>query len=318
VKKHLPLLASLAPLGGLVLLVAFFAAATRGDILQLSNLQSLFDQIIVTALVTTGAVFVFGGGDLDMSMGACVCISAVLGALVAISTGSLLLAFVVCMGVAVGTGLLKGLFAAFVEVPLFIVSIVLGMVITASALVVLGNEATLYLANATPPIPALSFNQMSLVDLGTLGGYFAMCWMLFDFRPLGKAIRFFGGNPAVARQTGFQIRRTKILSFLIAGIGVGLAAFIVLVRVRTVGSTTATSLGTDVLIALVLGGMPISGGPRSKISAGLIGAGTIAVLTNGLTMMGLSVEVIQTFRGVIFTGVVFLASMSYRTKLLPR
>ena len=52
----------------------------------------------------------------------------------------------------------------------------------------------------------------------------------------------------------------------------------------------AGSLGNDVMVALVLGGMPLSGGPRSKISAGIIGAATITILNSGLTILGLDVE----------------------------
>ena len=72
------------------------------------------------------------------------------------------------------------------------------------------------------------------------------------------------------------------------------------------------------MTALVLGGMPLVGGPRSKISAGLVGAATITVLNAGLTMIGLDLATIQTVRAIIFLAVVYVASVSYRTKLLPR
>ena len=71
-------------------------------------------------------------------------------------------------------------------------------------------------------------------------------------------------------------------------------------------------------MALVLGGMPLSGGPRSKISAGVVGAATITVLNSGLVIMGVGTGTIQIFRGVIFLVVVFVASLNYRTQLLPR
>jgi ribose transport system permease protein len=317
-KKHLPLLRTLAPFGGLLLLIAIFAALTKGASLSASNLQSLGNQVIVTALVATGAVFVFGSGNLDMSMGACVCVSAVLGAMAAIPTGSLWIAFAVCMGSALVIGFLKGLFAAYVEVPVFIVTIVLGMVITAGVLAMMGDKANLLLPTTAPAIPKFSFNQMTLVNVVTLGGFLVVCWVIFTFGTLGKRAKILGGNDIAARQTGFQIKRTKILSFLVGAVGIGLAAFVLLIRTRTVGANTGSSLGTDVLVALVLGGMPITGGPRSKIFAGLIGAASITVLTNGLTMKNLPLEVIQTCRGVVFVVVVFIASMSYRTKLLPR
>jgi ribose transport system permease protein len=318
VKRSFALLKNLAPLGGLVLLVVIFAAATKGDSLSSSNLQSLTNQVLVTALVATGAVFVFGSGNLDMSMGACVCVSAVLGAMATIPTGSIWVAFAVCMGSALVIGLLKGLFAAYVEVPIFIVTIVLGMVITSGVLALMGDKANLLLPTEEPTIPTFSFNQMTTINLITLGGYFLLCWVVFVFGTLGKKVRILGGSDIAARQTGYEIRRTKILAFLMGAIGIGLAAFVLLIRTRTVGANTGSSLGTDVLVALVLGGMPLTGGPRSSIYAGLIGAASITVLTNGLTMLNLPLEVIQTCRGIVFVVVVFIASMSYRTRLLPR
>ncbi len=317
-RRQLLLLRTLAPLGGFLLLVAIFAGLTRGDSLSSSNLQSLGNQVIVTALVATGAVFVFGSGNLDMSMGACVCVSAVLGAMAAIPTGSIWVAFAVCMGSALVIGLLKGLFAAHVEVPIFIVTIVLGMVITAGVLALMGDKANLLLPTTPPMIPKFSFNQMTLVNVVTLGSFFALCWVVFVFGTLGKSVKILGGSNVAARQTGFEIQRIKILAFLVGAVGIGLAAFVLLIRTRTVGANTGSSLGTDVLVALVLGGMPLTGGPRSSIYAGLIGAASITILTNGLTMMNLPLEIIQTCRGVVFVVVVFIASMSYRTRLLPR
>ncbi len=320
-QKRLPLLRTLAPFGGLVLLFALFAGLTNGDSLGISNLQSLLNQVIVTALVATGAVFVFGSGSIDMSMGACVSLSAVLGGTVAINTGSIGLALLVCVGSALALGLLKGLFAAYVSAPSFIVTIVMGMVITAIVLVVMGDSANLLLPSpGTEPstIQLFSFRQMTVVNVATLGSFFILCWVLFSFGTLGKSAKITGGSGVVARQTGLPIKRTVILSYLLGALGIGLAAFVLLIRTRTVGASTGGSLGTDVLVALVLGGMPLTGGPRSSIYAGLIGAASITVLTNGLTMMGLPLEIIQTCRGVVFIAVVFIASMSYRTKLLPR
>ncbi len=316
--KTLAKFKNLAPLGGLLLVTLFFAIATGGAVLDPSNMQSLGNQMIVTALVALGAVFVFGAGCFDMSIGGCVCLCAVLGAMVAIPTGSLALAFIVCMGTALILGLLKGLMAAYIEVPLFIVTIVLGMVINAAILVFMGKETTLYLRNAIPEIPALTFDQMTLANIATLGGFFIVCLAVFNYTGTGQRIKAVGGGPTAAMLSGVKLDRTRVLAFLFGAVGIGLAAFIILIRTRTVGNTTGGTLGTDTLVALVLGGMPISGGPRTKISAGLYGAATIAVLNNGLVTMGVSIGAIQIVRGLVFLAIVFVASWTYRTKLLPR
>lgn len=72
------------------------------------------------------------------------------------------------------------------------------------------------------------------------------------------------------------------------------------------------------MVAVVLGGMPLSGGSKSRISAALIGAATITILNTALTVMGLTIGYIQIVRGILFLGVVFVTSMAYRGKLLPR
>jgi ribose transport system permease protein len=127
-----------------------------------------------------------------------------------------------------------------------------------------------------------------------------------------------GGNGVAARQSGINIEKNKIIAFLIGALGVSLAAFIILLRTKTASPTTGGTIGIDIMVALVLGGMPLSGGPRSRISAALIGATTITVLNSGLIIMGAGTGVIQIFRGAIFLAVVLVASLNYRTQLLPR
>ncbi|NLM85830.1 MAG: ABC transporter permease [Clostridiales bacterium] len=306
------------PLLGLLILVVFFSIATGGALLSPISLQSLLNQVIATALVALGSVFVFGSGNFDMSLGACLSLSAVLGGMADIATGSLIVAFLVCIGLSLLLGLLKGLFASFVDVPLFIVTIVLGSLLSAFTLFILGDASAVHLKDALQPLPSFSFSQMSVINLVVLLSYFSLCLVLFLFMPIGRQVKILGGNAVTARQSGIPIKKVKVGAFLIGALGIGLAAFVILVRVRNIGASTASSMGTDVMIALVLGGMPLSGGPRSRISAGLVGATSITVLNAGLTMMGLNIAVIQIFRAVVFLVVVYVASMTYRTRLLPR
>ncbi len=306
------------PILGFVIVVVFFAITTGGDILSQRSLQSLLNSTMTGALVSLGAVFVFGSGNFDMSLGGAICLTAVLGGYAAIATGSLLVAFLVCLGVSLVLGVLKGLFAAFVDVPLFIVTIVLGFILTAIVLVMMGDDVSIYLSEAVTPIRSFTFTEMTLINIGVLGAYFVLCLILFNYTSLGREIKIQGGNPVTARQSGINGRKIKLVVFMVSAVGVALAAFIILIRVRSVGTTTGSSLGLDVLVALVLGGMPLMGGPRSRISAGIIGAATISVLNSGLTMMGLELAIIQISRAVIFLTVVYVASMTYRTKLLAR
>lgn len=309
---------SIAPYIGLILGTIVFGILTKGKLLTISNLQNLTNQVIITAIVSIGAVFLFGIGAFDISLGAMVCLGSVLGGMAAIKTGNLWIAFIVCMIIPIVIGLIKGIFASYIEVPFFVFTIILAVVINSFVLILLGKETTLYLDNAVKAIPTFNFTQMTLINVVVLTGFFLISLYAFNYTSIGIKVKMLGGNEKAAKQTGLDLTRIRLVSFLFSAIGIGLAAFLILIRVRTVGYSTAVSTGNDVMVALVLGGMPISGGPRSRISAGIIGAATITVLNSGLAIMGLSTGMIQLVRGLVFIGVVFVASFSYRTKMLPR
>lgn len=317
-KVNTKLIGDLAPYIGLVLVVVVFSILTKGALVGASNLQAMANNVIVTAMCTIGAVFVFGAGYFDMSIGGTLCLSAVLGGMVTVSTGSLVLGFIVILVVALALGLLKGVLAAYVNVPFFIFTIILSSIFTALVLVIMGKETTLSLSNAAKPIPEFTFAQMSAINVVVLVLFFLFCLAAFNFTPLGLKAKNMGGNIFAARQSGISTVKTTFTVFLFGSLGVALAAFLLMLRTRTVMATMAGSLGNDVMVALVLGGMPLSGGPRSKISAGLVGAVTITVLNSGLTILGLTTGQIQICRGIVFIVVVLVSSLSYRGKLLPR
>ena len=317
-KVNAHLIGDMAPYIGLVLVIVVFYFLTNGALLNTTNIQSMANNVITTAMCTIGAVFVFGAGYFDMAIGGTLCFSAVLGAMATISTGSLFVGAIVILAVSVALGCLKALLASYVNVPFFIFTIILASIFSAIVLVIMGKETTVLLKNAAKPIPEFSFTQMSIISVICLAVFFIICVIIFRFTPVGPKAKNLGGNVFAAKQSGISKTKTTFTVFIIGAIGIAIAAFLLMLRTRTVGATTAGSVGNDVMVALVLGGMPLSGGPRSKISAGLIGSITITVLNSGLVMLGLNTGEVQIIRGVVFIIVVLVSSLSYRGKLLPR
>ncbi len=317
-KDYGKIMGSLAPYIGLVAVCVLFEILTKGALFSGTNIQALMNSVIVTALAALGAVFVFGAGYFDMSLGGCICFAAVIGALVTVKSGSLILGAVMIVVVALLFGLIKGVFAANINVPFFIFTIVLGAVLSSIVLVIIGNKSNIRLSDAPKTVFNPTTPQMTAINIICIAAFLAFCIFLFNFTSIGVRLKNLGGNPVSARQSGIDTKKTTMTCFLISAIGVAIAAFVLLLRTRSISGTSAGSVGNDVMIALVLGGMPLSGGPRSKVSAGILGAATITVLNSGLTIMGLSTGQVQICRGIVFIIVVFISSFSYRTKLLPR
>ena len=105
---------------------------------------------------------------------------------------------------------------------------------------------------------------------------------------------------------------------MICGIGVGLGAFLSIIYAPTLTRNTASSIGMDVIIAIVFGGMPVSGGARSRIYAAVIGAFSMGFLGQIMVMLNLNSGVGQIVKSVIFLLVVFVAAGERRVKTLPR
>ena len=86
-------------------------------------------------------------------------------------------------------------------------------------------------------------------------------------------------------------------------------------RNGSVAATMGTSTNTDVMLAIVLGGMPIYGGSKSRVYAPILGVLIVVALNNGLLMVGVDSSWVQGIRGIIFLA--FLLLGTKRAKLLP-
>ena len=105
----------------------------------------------------------------------------------------------------------------------------------------------------------------------------------------------------------------KFLVYVLAGAITGFAAFINSIKVGSVTASGGNQVETQILIALVLGGMPISGGAKSRFTNIIIGSLLYVVIASGLNMVGLSTQTQQLIQGVVF--LVFVAVFADRESL---
>lgn len=305
-------LLSFAPLAGLLLLAAVYYFVMEGDISPY-NMKVILNQVVIIAIVATGATFIFSIGAFDISLGASTAVSAMCGAVAINYTGSAAVMFVVCVLVGVLIGVFNSTLAAVFNLPAFVTTIAMLSVLTSLVEVILAGQAKLVVdANLVASLDTVPVKVVLLV------GFVAICAFVFLFTPIGRQNKFLGANPVCAKQTGISAKKLSILAFSMAGIGVGIGAFLTIVRAPVLSKGTASSIGMDVLIAIVFGGMPLSGGARSKIFAAVVGATSIVLLNQILPSFGFSSGVTQIIKAALFLIVVFCAGLSYREQMLPR
>ena len=109
-----------------------------------------------------------------------------------------------------------------------------------------------------------------------------------------------GAGETAARFAGIRVEKTKMLVYAAAGMITGLAAFINSIKVGSVTATAGDQLETQIMIALVLGGMPVNGGAKVKFYNIILGAMTYKILTAGLVMLGIEPKTQQLIMGIVF------------------
>ena len=110
-----------------------------------------------------------------------------------------------------------------------------------------------------------------------------------------------------ALASGVKTKTYKVLAFLVCGITCGIAGCLNIIRSNGVSGATCSGLETDILIAMVLGGISLSGGTTVKMTGILAGALTLSVLENGMVVAGLSSDIMGIVKGVAFLIAVAVA-----------
>lgn len=292
------LLKQFVPFLGLLLVIVLFEILSGGKLLSSRNISMLLNQAFTLSIGAIGCAFVIAQGNLDFSLGGIVGITA---AFAASAAG---ISPVLSVVVAVAAGLLIGIFNgsihAFFGIPAFVVTLAVQFILR--GLVVVATKA------GTLPIPftmyAIDSTELKFTVLIVT---FAAGYIVFEFTKVGKQSKAIGSGIAAAAQSGVSVRKMKIVSFAIVGALSGLCGFFSLIRAGAASTATGQFFETDVMTALVLGGMPLSGGSSCRIKSAIIGALILAVLTNGMVLWGINEHMQQLIKGAIFIFAVWIS-----------
>ncbi len=315
------ILITILPFVALAILLAIFCyVVTIKDYRLDKYLKIVFNEGIVLAVVATGAIFIYTLGSFDISLGAATLFSATLGVMTYNATNSFPLMLCVIFGAGVGCSLLNSVLASAFNIPAFVTTVAMMSVLSAvSAQIITKNGGSLggisIPSEVVKPLDNPLFKAILLVL------FFAVCFFIFNLTKTGRRQKFLGGNVICATMSGIKYNKYAIIAFTLAGAGVGLGAFLTLVYTPSVTTTTASSIGMNIFVAIVFGGMPISGGARSKIYAALVGGFSYILLNNILKILidtNSGYGITQVISAVFFLAVVSVTSINYRTQLLPR
>ena len=147
---------------------------------------------------------------------------------------------------------------------------------------------------------------------------FLLTWLLLRRTNIGRQIYAMGGNPDAAQRIGFNMFRLYFIIYGYLGLCAGLASVVQAQLTQTVMPNSLVGRELDVLGAVVLGGASLNGGAGSVLGT-VLGVTLLAVMRNGLILVGLSLYWLQAVTGlVILVAVSTTAIQVRRTQLVRR
>lgn len=290
------------PIVGLFAIFIIFNIFTNWR--MISNMPLVLSQAYVVMIAATGVFFIMTTGGLDFSQGSILGLSSIV--VCVLSKYNIALAIVGGISAGALIGAVNGYFYVNRKIQSFIVTI---------CTMFLLRGVIKYLTTNAPVAGAATLVNFDKIGLkaGITAIVVLTAFVIFRFTKFGKYLKAIGAGEKAAMFAGIKTDSMKFLVYVLAGAMTGFAAFINAVKVGSVTSSGGSQLETQILIALVLGGMPISGGAKVRFENIVIGSLLYIVLNSGLTMMGFSTQMMQLIQGVIF--LIFVAVFADRRSI---
>ncbi|SEK22782.1 ABC transporter permease [Pacificibacter marinus] len=290
----------------LVAIIAAFSIASPQAFGTASNLINITQQMTLLAIVAIGATVVMAVGEFDLSTASVVSFGGIFSVFLFKLGVPAPLACLAVLAAAGVFGAVSGFIVARFEVLSFITTLAVGTIIGGITFW-LSNGATLF-----GDIPAgfrdLARGKSFGIPILTfwLIGVAIMAWLVLDKIEIGRRLYAIGGNREAARLAGVRIVSNTMVAFIASAV---LAALVGMLLTARIGSASPTGGGGFLLsaYAAVFLGMTAFREGEANVPGTLVGAAIIAVVGNGLTILGVS-----TFMQDIITGLIILAAVLVR------
>lgn len=280
------------------------------DFRTVNNFLSLLRQSAINGLIAFGMTCIILTGGIDLSVGSVLALTSIICAHI-IKIGmpaplSMLIALI--FGIILGT--ISGLMVTKSRLQPFI----------ATLITMTGYRGLTMILSGGRPISRLGDNLLlNQIGKGSFLGVPIPVWILIIFfaiflfvlkkTVLGRQIYATGSNSKAAELAGINTNNIKLIVYAVSGFMASLSGLILVSRLGSAQPTLGSGYELDAIAAVALGGTSMTGG-RGKITGTLIGILIIAVLNNGLNIIGVS----SYYQDVVKALVIFLAVISDRNR----
>ena len=297
-----------------LLLLFLITGIAEPEFLSYSNIISCFNTATMYTLLAIGIAFVIMTGEIDVSIGSTLGLSAAMTGLIAKQEGSIavMLLAVVATGAVIGLG--NGVGVAYFGVPSLIFTLGTNSVVR-GMIYILSDGRTVENFGGS----LASYGNLTLFAEITL--YYAIAILLVAVAHIvltktrkGKYFIAVGDNAGGANLVGISVTGTKLLAYVLCGVFAGLGGFVFASKYGQVMTVAGNGYEMTAIAACVLGGISLSGGLGTMVGAA-IGAVIMSSISRLLVFIGLPSTYDNTITGIMLIVIVVVDALTQRRSI---
>jgi simple sugar transport system permease protein len=295
-------------IAGLMALLTVFTE----DFFSVENLFDVLMSYSFLGVMAVGLMVVLVSGGIDISFTATATVAQyVMATLLIRHGGGWWLAFLIPMAIGITLGAVNALLVYSLRVHSIIITIATLNIFYGLLIFLTGGKwiynfpdwfarglSLFAFTSAGGKTYTFSLSIMVLVAAVAITGF------ILNKTAMGRQIYAMGGNPEAAKRMGFNLLGLHLFVYCYMGFLAGIAGLVQAQLVQTVAPNSMVGRELEVVAAVVLGGASLAGGAGTLLGT-VLGVALIAIMSNGLTLMGVS-----SYWHQVVIGLIILASVS--------
>lgn len=276
---------------------------------KVNNVLREMPKYLAEVFIMFPMIFILVMGEIDISLGSVVCLSATLTCMASNSGMPLAAAVLVSLLVGTACGFINGMvLTRFQELPPMIVTLATQIIFRGIAEIALGSGGSISLSNTKGfkllagkiGVVPYSFILM-LIAAGVFG-------VILAKTVFGRKLYAIGSNRVTAQYSGINVQKIRLICYTLAGMMAGLCALFLTSVLYGANTTTGNGFEMDIIAMAVFGGVSTAGG-KGRVAGAVISALIIMCLRIGLGLINMNAQVILIILGALLIVAVLLPNI---------
>ena len=270
------------------------------------NLKNVLRDAALICIAATGMVMIILLGEIDLSVGSTQAVAGIVAVAMLNYSDSVFVGLLAALAAGALIGLANGLLVTRARINSLIATLGMMAILRGGSMV--STQAVSIQAHVDGFVEIGTGHLAGIpIPVALAALVFGLFYYVLHHTPLGRYIYAIGGNAEAARLAGLSVDRTRVAVFVIGGTLAALSAFILASRLNSGQPNAGLGFELQVIAAVVLGGISLTGGVGTLIGA-LIGILILTVLNNGLVLLNVSSFYHDIARGAVIILAVYLDS----------